>query len=759
MLHKLDKIIDVKKLQCLTDALYSATAIPVSIISTGGRILTGSGWQRICTDFHRKHPEAEKKCIKSDIRIRKDLLGGKKQTVYKCPHGLMDAVAPIVVNNIHIGNLFTGQFLTRSPGPGEIKFFREQAGRYEFDEKQYLDALSEVPVISEDRVNEILAFLKQFAQMIAGMGYNHFKQGEDAAALQRANKNLELEIQKRKHVEEELRENLKFQQNLIDAIPQPIFFKDVDGVYQGCNAAFADTILGLPKDKIVGRSLFELSDEIPEDLAAQYHKRDMELAAQGGHQFYEADVKCADGSRRRFRFNKAILRAKDTGQGGIVGAMQDVTEVRKAESVLQSQTEKLNQILQGNSIAAFVINADHIVTHWNRACERLTGLSARDMIGSDRHWEAFYEEKRPVMADLIVSNASIETGSRYYGKHFRASELVSGGYEGEGFYPDIGENGKWLFFTAAPLKNIDGAITGSIETLQDITARRIAEQNLRASEQHYRLLFESANDAIFLMKDNIITDCNSKALETFSCTPQQIVGMSPLDISPENQPDGRASRDLIKNGSQVVLNGKPMFFEWEFKRPDKTGFIAEVSLNRLKILEKPHVLSIVRDISHRKQMIETLQKREKELDEKTRYLEKVNQALKSTLDQREIEKRAIEENMFIKLKRFVFPYLEELGRCRIGTEASAYLNIIETNLSDLVSPLSARLFSKYIDLTPTEIRVADLIREGKNTKEIAQMMALSPSSIQWHRKNIRTKLGLRNKKINLTTYLSSLEDR
>jgi DNA-binding CsgD family transcriptional regulator len=202
----------------------------------------------------------------------------------------------------------------------------------------------------------------------------------------------------------------------------------------------------------------------------------------------------------------------------------------------------------------------------------------------------------------------------------------------------------------------------------------------------------------------------------------------------------------------------PLLFEWRFLRKDGSPFDAEVSLTRFWVSDAPHALAIVRDITARKKMIQTIKARETELHDKSRYLEKVNQALKAALDHREVEKRAVEENMLINLKRFVFPYIEELGNCQIGTDARAYLNIIATNLNDIVSRLPKTVFSKYIDLTPTEIRIADFIRDGKNSKEMAHLMGLSPSSVQWHRKNIREKLGLTNKKVNLYSYLTSLTE-
>ena len=416
----------------------------------------------------------------------------------------------------------------------------------------------------------------------------------------------------------------------------------------------------------------------------------------------------------------------------------------------------LAQILEGDPIATFVIDSECHVTHWNRACEMLTGLSASQVIGTDKHREALYSHRRELMADLIVRQAGIDEMGVIYGHTFKDSRQTREGYQSEGFFPNLGEHGKWLFFTAAPLKDTRGRIVGAIETLQDVTARRIAEQKLQASESRYRQLFESANDAIFVLKNTLIVDCNNKALDLFNSSREAIIGLSPMDLSTETQVDGRLSAHEITRRNALALENIPQFFEWRFLRKDGSQFDAEVSLTRFSVSDNPHGMAIIRDITARKKMVQALQERQSALNEKSTYLEKVNQALKASLDHREVEKRAIEETMLANLKRFVFPYLEELQTCKLCSDAKAYLNIIDTNLNDIVSQFSKTIFSKYIDLTPTEVRIADFIRTGKNSKEIAASMALSPSSIQWHRKNIRQKLGLTNKKINLHTYLNSL---
>ncbi len=156
------------------------------------------------------------------------------------------------------------------------------------------------------------------------------------------------------------------------------------------------------------------------------------------------------------------------------------------------------------------------------------------------------------------------------------------------------------------------------------------------------------------------------------------------------------------------------------------------------------------------QMEQRVVRRTAELKEKSRYLEEVNQALKSMLDHRDLEKRAIEENMAINLKRYVKPYLVQMKKMICEEEQMTCLKIIEINLKELVVPIHNSISSKYIDLTPTEIKVADLIRQDKGSKEIAEHMNLSISTVSNFRHNIRKKLGLSNKKTNLRTYLSTL---
>jgi len=129
-------------------------------------------------------------------------------------------------------------------------------------------------------------------------------------------------------------------------------------------------------------------------------------------------------------------------------------------------------------VATFVINADHVVTHFNKACESLLGVKAVEMIGARKLGQMFYNYERPVLADLIVDRTSSQEVMDLYTSQAHRSELIADAYESEGFFPNLGVGGRWLFFTATPLRHGNGTIVGAVETLQDITDRKRAEEAL-----------------------------------------------------------------------------------------------------------------------------------------------------------------------------------------------------------------------------------------------------------------------------------------
>ena len=128
-------------------------------------------------------------------------------------------------------------------------------------------------------------------------------------------------------------------------------------------------------------------------------------------------------------------------------------------------------MVNGSPVATFVIDAQCRVTHWNRACEALTGVSASEMMGKSEIWRAFYpyETRRVVLAEMIVRGTGSDEVEALYTGHAKPSALVAGAFEAQDFFPTFGDKGKWLHFMAAPLHSMRGQVVGAIETLVDLS--------------------------------------------------------------------------------------------------------------------------------------------------------------------------------------------------------------------------------------------------------------------------------------------------
>ena len=152
-----------------------------------------------------------------------------------------------------------------------------------------------------------------------------------------------------------------------------------------------------------------------------------------------------------------------------------------------------------------------------------------------------------------------------------------------------------------------------------------------------------------------------------------------------------------------------------------------------------------------------LERSEAELRRKTGMLEEANAALKVILRQREADRSELEDKMTARVANLVLPYAERLQQSRLNPEQTAWLELMQNNLEEIVSPFARRLSSQLLNLTPTEIQVADMVRQGRSSKEIAGLLLVSKRTVDFHRENLRKKLGLKERKDNLRTFLMSME--
>lgn len=170
------------------------------------------------------------------------------------------------------------------------------------------------------------------------------------------------------------------------------------------------------------------------------------------------------------------------------------------------------------------------------------------------------------------------------------------------------ENGTWRWMSDS-LKLVNDENGNPKEIIgywQDITDWKLAEEAIKNSENKFKTLFDSANDAIFMMNEKTIIDCNSQTEKMFGCSKNDIIGNTPIKFSPEIQPIGSLSADLAVEKITAALNGEPQFFEWKHSRLDGSLFDTEVSLNKITLANKDYIQAIVRDISRRKQADEKI---------------------------------------------------------------------------------------------------------------------------------------------------------
>ena len=235
--------------------------------------------------------------------------------------------------------------------------------------------------------------------------------------------------------------------------------------------------------RLLGYDQQALLQMSPHGWAAQEFADDLRrygercLAENGELPSIEIEAQTGSGSRRVLEIK--AQRVMLDGQPCAVLTGQDLSDIRHVQSSMLDIGRVLYQIIENNPVATLVIDKSHRVTHWNAACVQLTGRDAADMMGRDDAWRAFYAEARPLLADLILDGNIEQERQRLYGRHCHPSPHIANAYEVEGYFPNFGREGRWLYFTAAPLVDTHGEVVGAIETLQDITRRRQAEDELR----------------------------------------------------------------------------------------------------------------------------------------------------------------------------------------------------------------------------------------------------------------------------------------
>ncbi|HNQ01236.1 MAG TPA: PAS domain S-box protein [Syntrophales bacterium] len=287
----------------------------------------------------------------------------------------------------------------------------------------------------------------------------------------------------------------------------------------------------------------------------------------------------------------------------------------------------------------------------------------------------------------------------------------------------------------------------------DITDRKAMEEKLRESENLYRTIFETTGTATIIIEEDTTVALVNSEFERLSGAPKAYWEgkRSWLEFAAEKDRDRMLQYHNLRRREP---GGAPDRYEFRFV--DRKGTAKDVLVTISMIPGTRRSVSSHADITALKRQEKALIRREREIQAKSRNLEEMNTALKVLLKQREQDQHDMEEKVLANIKHLVIPYLGKLKTGRLGEQERSCVKVLESNLLSIISPFSQRLSSRLLNLTPKELQVANLVKEGRTSKEIGDLLDVSPATVALYRNRIRKKLAVTGKKVNLRTYLASL---
>jgi PAS domain S-box-containing protein len=548
---------------------------------------------------------------------------------------------------------------------------------------------------------------------------------------------------KKQIVEQDRSEKLlRFLSLAIEQSSEGIAVSDLDGKLEYLNNAFAK-MHGYLTEELIGKhlSIFHTLDQMPSVEAANW-----EIKKTG---FFKGEIWHVkrDGTVFPSMMHNSLIRNEANKPIGMMGTMRDISDIKQAEEALKESEEKYRSLIE-DSIDGIAIVQGTEVKFVNPALIKMFGYHDEKDLEVHNFLELISPEYRQQMEQFGYDReAGKKVPTRYQFKALRKdgtefdAELSVGIVKYKG---DIARQG----------------------VIRDISKEKQAEEALRESEKRYRTVVESQAEMICrFLPDGTLTFVNEAYCRYFDKDREELIGHKFTPLIPESDRD-----KVLKNISSLNPNTPVMTHEHQVFDPN--GEICwHKWTNRAIFDDKSNLVeyqAVGWDITNRIRIEKSLQKAHDELElrvkERTRELEtqktnleEINTAMKVLLKRMEEEKTEIEDGILSNYKTLVEPYVGKLKQYNLPQGQKKLIDILESNLKEIVSPFARQLSSKLLNLTPSEIQVANLVKQGKTSKEIAGILNISGKTVGFHRENIRKKLGLKNKKANLRSRLLSFD--
>lgn len=383
-----------------------------------------------------------------------------------------------------------------------------------------------------------------------------------------------------------------------------IFVTDQQGRFLDLNPAGVE-LLGLSsKAEALGRLNIREIFQDPYD----WEKFQLSVEAEGYARDMEMPLKQKGGGQVPVLLTGIVRRNKEGKVTGYEGFIKDITERRRSELELLREKKTTEGILEGMPIPTFVIDCNHRIIYWNRACEELTGCSRQEMVGAYSYWLPFYSHEGPSMASLVVEQ-NFKALEKFFGnKDLKRSPNLPVAFEAYEYFPDFQGRERYFYNTSSPIYDEKGQIQGAVQAIVDLTEREQLARELKNSEEKFRQLVESSLDGIILHSDMKLVYVNRACMSMFGYeNPQEMLGRDLCQLV-ELPPYVSASRRLLK-----LLRGttRPRVFEIKGVKKDGAKFDLEVISFPATYNGQPASQTHIRDVTHKKYLEEHLARTEK----------------------------------------------------------------------------------------------------------------------------------------------------
>lgn len=558
------------------------------------------------------------------------------------------------------------------------------------------------------------------------------------------------DISSKKKIEEELTTIMKSMTDMIAVV-------DLRGVFQFVTPS-SEILAGYRPEELLGRDCMEQVHPDDHAKVMEAFKRTVE----GEKAVVNYRVRHRDGHYIWVDYNATLLHDRRGKMTGVVSGHRDVTDRVRAQEALRRSEEKYRLMIENIPLVVYSVNTASPPTEvfmFGRVKE-VTGYSTED----------FLNDPGLIIAVVHPADRAMVLA--------RSRKSIKDNIPLEMEYRIITRDGRtrWLRDRFVPVLDEHGRVGFVYGIVEDVTQRKTVEEALKESEARFRSIFENAVEGIFQTtpEGNFISAnpaltrmAGYASTEEMLRDVKNITGHFYVDLEDRKRHLDLVDKQGFVSGYEVPCKRKDGSVIWvsfstrAVKRPDgRTAFyegtIEDITLRKqaereLQACKK----DLERQVDRR---TAELQEREKELEQKSRYLEEANTALRVLLSQREKDTREVQEAVLNNVRELILPHVEKLKLSAMdGGGQKMYLDIIEKNLETIVSPYITLLKRMNTHLTPQEIQVANMVKQGHSSKTIAGLLNLSMRTVDCHRANIRKKLGIRNKKANLRIRLGALE--